>query len=148
MCLNTTTRPNHDDDLAGDRAAGCGIGGHAHVEDDETNPTVLTITTNDVGRRPATTGNGRRLGLTDGGELRRPATKGKGRPSFLTPRHTSWRRRQAAATAEAARRRGCNPADGGGELDGGGDGATEHERPRERGQTKEGDEVVLFIALD
>ena len=26
--------------------------------------------------------------------------------------------------------------------------ATRHERPRERGQTKEGDEVVLFIALD
>jgi hypothetical protein len=48
--------------------------------------------------------------------------------------------------------RGCaatpKTAGGGGELSARGGDSTEHGRPRERGQTKEGDEVVLFIALD
>nr|BAD13280.1 hypothetical protein [Oryza sativa Japonica Group]BAD20181.1 hypothetical protein [Oryza sativa Japonica Group] len=39
-------------------------------------------------------------------------------------------------------------AGGGGLLGGSGDGATEHGRGRERGQTKEEDYGVLFIALD
>jgi len=39
-------------------------------------------------------------------------------------------------------------AGGGGELGARGGGATEHGRGRERGQTKEGDEGMLYIALD
>ena len=39
-------------------------------------------------------------------------------------------------------------AGGGGELDAHGGGATVHGRGREKGQTKEGDEMILFIALD
>ena len=80
---------------------GCDFGGHVHIEDDETNPTVLTTTSTDDRRRPATRGQRRRLGLR-----------------------------------------------GDGELNGGGAAARRHGRARERGQTKEGDEVVLFIALD
>ena len=39
---------------------GCDFGGHVHVEDDETNPTVLTLEPNDERRRPATTWRSRR----------------------------------------------------------------------------------------
>ena len=37
---------------------GCDFGGHVHVEDDETNPTVLTLEPNDERRRPATRSSG------------------------------------------------------------------------------------------
>jgi hypothetical protein len=63
---------------------GRGIGGHLRVEDIETNPMVLTTTTNDARRRPATRGQRRRLGLAASEGLRwSAATKGM-RPSFLT----------------------------------------------------------------
>ena len=39
-------------------------------------------------------------------------------------------------------------ASGGGELGARGGGATEHGRGRELGQTKEGDEGMLYIGLD
>jgi hypothetical protein len=39
-------------------------------------------------------------------------------------------------------------AGGGGELNGGGAAARRHGRPRERGQTKKGDEGMLYISLD
>nr|BAC84757.1 hypothetical protein [Oryza sativa Japonica Group]BAD30655.1 hypothetical protein [Oryza sativa Japonica Group] len=44
-----------DGDLAGDWMVGCDFGGQEHVEDDETNPMVLTLEPNDERRRPATT---------------------------------------------------------------------------------------------
>jgi hypothetical protein len=49
---------------------GCDFGGHVHVEDDETNPTVLTLEPNDERRRPATRRRRRRLGLHGAAELR------------------------------------------------------------------------------
>jgi hypothetical protein len=129
--MTSSKAAGSDGDLAGARVVGREKGGHVHVEDDETNPTVLTTTTNDVRRRPATTGNGRRFGLTVGGELRRPAAKKDGRPGFLSPRRTSWRRRQAAATARAAARPRRSSAGGGGELD---DAATRLRGTRELGK--------------
>ena len=53
-CWHHPWRPNHGGDLAGDWMIGCEFGGHVHVEDDETNPMVLTNATNDDGWRPAT----------------------------------------------------------------------------------------------
>jgi hypothetical protein len=97
---------------------GRAIGGHLRVQDDEANPTVLTNEPNDERRRPVTKRRRRRLGITGDGELRRPATKERWRPSFSTSwRNQRWRR-QAAATAQTARRRGCSSAGGDDGLDG------------------------------
>src|SRR5512133_1892552 len=94
--------------------AGSDFGGHVHVEDDEANPTVLTLVPNDDRRRPATKRRRRRLGLRGGGGLRRLAVKERWRPSFSTSwRNQRWRR-QATATAEAAWRRNRSSAGGGG----------------------------------
>ena len=46
---------------------GCDFGGHVHVEDDETNPTVLTLEPNDERRRPATRSSGGAASV-DGGD--------------------------------------------------------------------------------
>ena len=46
---------------------GCDFGGHVHVEDDETNPTVLTLEPNDKRRRPATRSSGGTASV-DGGD--------------------------------------------------------------------------------
>nr|BAC98542.1 hypothetical protein [Oryza sativa Japonica Group] len=67
MCLNTTTAAGSDGDLAGARATGCGFGGHLHVENDETNPMVLTEVPNNDRRRPATRGATAAARLTGGG---------------------------------------------------------------------------------
>jgi hypothetical protein len=92
---------------------GCDFGGHEHVEDDETNPTVLTLEPNDERRRPATRSSGGAASV-DGGdgegatELAHTsahltavtATGGNGggdgatRPKFGRRRRRTWRRRR------------------------------------------------------
>nr|AAU89210.1 hypothetical protein [Oryza sativa Japonica Group]ABF96800.1 retrotransposon, putative, centromere-specific [Oryza sativa Japonica Group] len=67
VMLTSSMATGSDGDLAGARVVGREKGGHVHVEDDETNPTVLTTTTNDVGRRPATRGATAAARLTGGG---------------------------------------------------------------------------------
>jgi hypothetical protein len=86
--------------------------------------------------------------LTATAELRWSAAKGDGRPRFLSPGGGL-----TAATGEGGDGGGGGAtapktAGGGGELNACGGGATVHGRAREMGQTKEGDEVVLYIALD
>ena len=118
---------------------GCDFGGHVHVEDDETNPTVLTLEPNDERRRPATRSSGGAASV-DGGDGS-PATGDSGERAAEVP--------HLRAHLTAARGSG---GDGG--IDGAarlfvgrrrrrlgrrGDGAMGHERTREMGQTKEED---------
>nr|AAM08625.1 unknown protein [Oryza sativa Japonica Group] len=132
-------RQSGDGDLAGDWMVGCDFGGHEHVEDDETNPTVLTLEPNDERRRPATRSSGGTASV-DGGDGA-PVTGDSGeRAAGLL--HTSAHLTAVTATGgddggdgttrmELGRRRRRGGARGGG--------ATRHGRPRERGQTKEED---------
>ena len=118
---------------------GCDFGGHVHVEDDETNPTVLTLEPNDERRRPATRSSGGAASV-DGGDGA-PVTGGFGAQAAGIL-HTSAHLTAVTATGgddgsggatrmELGRRRRRGGARGGG--------ATRHGRPRERGQTKEED---------
>jgi hypothetical protein len=70
--------------LAGDWMVGCELGGHVHVEDDETNPMVLTEVPNDDRRRPATRGAAAAARTTAAAVFRWPAAKKDGWPGFLT----------------------------------------------------------------
>ena len=47
--MTSSMAAGSDGDLAGARVVGRDFGGHLHVEDDETNPMVLTNATNDDG---------------------------------------------------------------------------------------------------
>lgn len=118
---------------------GCDFGGHEHVEDDETNPTVLTLEPNDERRRPATRSSGGAASV-DGGDG--AAVVGGFGEIAAELAHTSAHLTAMTATGgddggggatrmELGRRRRRGGARGGG--------ATRHGRPRERGQTKEED---------
>nr|AAX95050.1 retrotransposon protein, putative, unclassified [Oryza sativa Japonica Group]ABA91979.1 retrotransposon protein, putative, unclassified [Oryza sativa Japonica Group] len=128
-----------DGDLAGDGMVGCDFGGHEHVEDDETNPTVLTLEPNDERRRPATGSSGGAASV-DGGDGA-PVTGDSGERAaelHLAPANPTVVTAtggddggDGAARMELGRRRRRGGARGGG--------ATRHGRPRKRGQTKEED---------
>jgi hypothetical protein len=118
---------------------GCDFGGYVHVEDDEANPTVLTTTTNDERRRLATRRTAaaarvdrRRRATATGGEEGRAA----GVPLFhahpMAARGGSGDGQNDGARRLHVDRRRRRLARRGGE-------ATEYERARERGQTKEED---------
>jgi Domain of unknown function (DUF834). len=140
--------PARVSDLAVARMVGREFGGHLHVEDDETNPMVFTKAPNDNRRRPATTQEAAAARL-NGGDGSPVAGGEEGRAAGL-PHSTAHLLAAAASGGDggggAAAR--LEKAGGGGELNTHGGDATAHERAREMGQTKEDDEVVLFIALD
>jgi hypothetical protein len=115
---------------------GCDFGGHVHVEDDETNPTVLTLEPNDERRRPATRSSGGAASVDGGDGAPVTGDSGEGAAELA---HTS-----AHLTAVTA-------SDGNGGGDGAtrmelgrrrwqggarGSGATRHGRSRERGKRK------------
>ncbi len=65
--MTSARRPTRVGGLAGARVVGGGNGDHLRVEDNETNPLVLTTTRNDARRRPATRRGGAAVRL-DGDE--------------------------------------------------------------------------------
>jgi hypothetical protein len=101
---------------------GCDFGGHEHVEDDETNPTVLTLEPNDERRRPATRSIGGAASV--GGGDGTPVTGDSGeRAAELA--HTSAHLTAMTATGDDDGDGGAaapEMAGGGGLLGGGGDG--------------------------
>nr|AAT07602.1 hypothetical protein [Oryza sativa Japonica Group] len=128
-----------DGDLAGDWMVGCDFEGHVHVEDDETNLTVLTLEPNDERRRPAMRSSGGAASV-DGGAGAAVVGGFGGQAAGLLhpPAHlmvvtaTGGDDGGGGATRmELGRRRWRGGARGGG--------ATRHGRSRERGQTKEED---------
>nr|BBF89796.1 retrotransposon protein-like [Oryza sativa f. spontanea]BBF89799.1 retrotransposon protein-like [Oryza sativa f. spontanea] len=134
--------------LAGARVIGRDFGEHLREENDETNPMVLTKASHDNRRRPATTQEAAAARL-NGGDGAPVAGGERGRAAGLL--HPLAHLLAAAASGGDGRSGAAArlaSAGGGGGLTRRRRRATMHGRPRERGQTKEGDEVVLFIALD
>nr|AAQ56375.1 hypothetical protein OSJNBa0017M13.24 [Oryza sativa Japonica Group] len=105
-----------DGDLAGDWMVGCDFGGHVHVEDDETNPTVLTLESNDERRRQATRSSGGAASVDGGDGAPVTGDSGEGAAELA---HTSAHLSAVTAT------------DG----NGGGDGATRPKFGRRRRRT-------------
>nr|CAE05318.2 OSJNBa0056L23.16 [Oryza sativa Japonica Group] len=146
--MTSARRPARVDELAGVREVGGGNGDHLHVEDNETNPLVLTTTRNDARRRPAT--RRKTAAARVDGDERAPVVGGGKEGAAELPCTTAHLLAMTASDGDggdgaAALLKTAGDGGGLGERRGG---ARRHGRTRERGQTEEEIKGKLYMSSD